>query len=317
MDALSDVLRAVRLSSAIYFDVRASGPWAAETPEGKQIVRAMFPGSEHLICYHVITSGSCWAVIPGESDIPLAAGDVLLLPHGDGHTLASDPALRRSPDLNMYRVPEDGRLPRTLTIGDSADTSTEFVCGFLGCDARPYNPLLSALPRVIRVSDGPGGMLSAHLRFALQELGAARLGAQCVLSHLSELMFVDVVRRYLESLPPGSANWLAAQREPFVGRALTALHRQPDRDWTIETLAQHVGLSRSALAERFTQLVGHPPMQYLTQWRIQLAAGHLRAGTESIATIADRIGYQSEAAFSRAFKKIVGLPPAAWRRKTA
>ncbi len=315
MDALSDVLRAVRLTGAIFFDVHASEPWVAETPAGESIVGAMFPGSEHLISYHVITQGSCWACVPGEPPMQLSAGDIIVLPHGDTHVLSSTPGLRRTPDMAMYRLPKDGKLPISISVGDSKGAPVHFVCGFLGCDARPFNPLLTALPRVIRVTDRAGGGLAAYVQFALAESKEPRMGGLCVLSRLSELMFVDVVRRYLESLPPDRTDWLAGLRDPFVGRALGALHRNPARAWTIESLARNIGLSRSALAERFTQFVGQPPMQYLANWRMQLAANHLLSGIDSVAVIANRVGYESESAFSRAFKKAVGAPPSQWRTR--
>jgi AraC-like DNA-binding protein len=314
MDTLSEVLRAVRLTGAIFFDVHASGSWVAETPAGKAVVASMFPGSEHMICYHVITQGSGWASVPGEEPMQLAAGDIIVLPHGHTHVLSSAPGLRHSPDMSMYRLPADGRLPVTVSVGDATGEPAHFVCGFLGCDARPYNPLLTALPKVFRVSDSAGGSLAAYVQFALAESKTSRIGAQGVLGRLSELMFIDVVRRYLESLPPERTDWLAGLRDPMVGRALAALHRDPAHAWTIESLARKVGLSRSALAERFTQFVGQPPMQYLTSWRMQLAAGQLRGGVDSVAVIAGRVGYDSEAAFSRAFKKAVGAPPSQWRR---
>jgi len=315
MDALSDVLRAVRLTGAIFFDIRASEPWVAETPAGESIVEAMFPGSEHLISYHVITLGNCWATVPGEPPMRLAAGDIILLPHGDTHVLSSAPGLRRTPDMSLYRPPSEGNLPVNISMGEPEGEPAHFICGFLACDARPYNPLLSALPRVIRVSDNAGGALGTFIKFAMTESKEPRIGGECVLSRLSELMFVDVVRRYLETLPAERMDWLAGLRDPFVGRALTALHRNPARTWTIELLARDVGLSRSALAERFTQFVGRPPMQYLTNWRMQLAANYLLSGMDSVAVIANRVGYESEAAFSRAFKKVVGTPPSEWRKR--
>jgi AraC-like DNA-binding protein len=314
MDALSDVLRAVRLTGAIFFDIQASEPWVAETPPGKAIVDAMFPGSEHLVCYHVITRGSCWACVPGEPPTRLCAGDIIVLPHGDTHVLSSTPGLRRSPDMTLYRMPADGKLPVSISMGDPQGDAVHFVCGFLGCDARPYNPLLTALPRVILVSGHAGSALAAYVQFALAESKEPRMGGQCVLGRLSELMFVDVVRHYLETLPPDRTGWLAGLRDPFVGRALAVFHRDPARDWTIESLAKSVGLSRSALAERFTQFVGQPLMHYMTNWRMQLAANHLLSGTDSVAVIANLVGYDSEAAFSRAFKKAVGAPPSQWRR---
>jgi AraC-like DNA-binding protein len=165
------------------------------------------------------------------------------------------------------------------------------------------------------VSDREDGALAAYVRFAVAESKQPRIGGEGVLGHLSELMFVDVVRRYLETLPAAATDWLAGLRDPLVGRALAALHRYPARPWTLQSLARAVGLSRSALAERFAQFVGRPPMQYLTNWRMQLAANHLLSGTESVAVIADRVGYESEAAFSRAFKKAVGTPPSQWRTR--
>lgn len=314
MDALSDVLRAVRLTGAIFFDVRASEPWVAETPAGKSIVGAMFPGSEHLICYHVVTQGNCWATVAGQPPMRLTAGDIIVLPHGDTHVLSSTIGLRRTPDMSLYRTPRDGQLPVSISMGGDPDGDpAHFVCGFLGCDARPFNPLLSALPPVFVISDQAGGALAAYVQFALAESKQPRMGGQGVLGRLSELMFVDVVRRYLESLPPDRTDWLAGLRDPMIGRALAAFHRSPARAWTIQSLARNVGLSRSALAERFTQFVGQPPMQYLANWRMQLAANHLLSGTESVAAVANRVGYESEAAFSRAFKKMVGAPPSQWR----
>jgi len=240
-----------------------------------------------------------------------------VLPHGDAHTLASAPQLRGKPDMALYRPPDDRQLPVRVAMGDVRQAGTEIVCGFLGCDRRPYNPLLTALPRLIHVRAEQGGPLATYVQIALGESQQPRAGGQTVLGHLSELMFVDVVRRYLDSLPAEHSGWLAGLRDPYVGRALAALHREPSAAWTIESLAQRVGLSRSALAERFAQFVGQPPMQYLTNWRMQLAAQQLRGGSEQVAVIANRVGYESEAAFSRAFKKAAGAAPGTWRQRTA
>ena len=313
MDALSDVLRAVRLTGAVFFDVLASEPWVAETPRGGSIVGALFPGADHLIPYHVITGGACFGGLIGEPAIHLAAGDVIVFPHGDAHAMSSAPGMRDAPDPAKFCRPGEGQLPFSISMGDAPDPA-HLVCGFLACDARPFNPLLSALPPVITVSERAGGAIGAFVQLALAESKAPRPGGESVLGRLSELMFVDVIRRYLESLPADRADWLSGLREPFVGRALEALHRSPGRDWTLEALSRDVGLSRSALAERFTQFVGQPPMQYLTNWRMQLAANYLTGGTDSVAAIAERVGYESEAAFSRAFKKVVGTPPSHWRK---
>ena len=313
MDALSDVLRAVRLSGAFFFDVHACAPWCAETPLGKTVVEAMFPGSDHLISYHLLMEGTCWATIEGEAPIKLSAGDIIVLPHGDTHVLATEPGMRKTPEMSLYAMPKDGLLPIKISVGSEGGVAAHFVCGFLGCDSRPYNPLLTALPRVIVINDHASGALGAYFRAALAESKAGRMGGADLLGRISELMFVDVVRRHLESLPGDRVNWLAGLRDQYVGRALMALHGDPSRDWTLESLAQEAALSRSAFAERFTQYVGYPPMQYLTNWRMQLATNYLRRGTESVAAIANRVGYDSEAAFSRAFKKVVGAPPSEWR----
>lgn len=314
MDALSDVLRAVRLTGAIFFDIHASEPWVAETPAGRLIVSKIFPDAEHLIPFHVVTQGSCWGSVLDEPPVHLSAGDIIVFPHGDAHTMSSAPGMRGTPDLALYRRPSDGQLPFSMSMGHTQLDPSHIVCGYLGCDARPFNPLLNALPRVIHVNDRAGGAIGAFVQFAIAEAKERRPGGEVVLGRLSELMFVDVVRRYLETLAPDRTSWLAALREPFVGRALTALHRSPARAWTLELLAHEVGLSRSALVERFTEFVGHPPMQYLSNWRMQLAANHLLAGTDSVAEIAERVGYESDAAFSRAFKKAVGKAPSEWRK---
>jgi AraC-like DNA-binding protein len=314
MDTLSDVLRAVRLSGAFFFDVHARGPWVAETPLGKSVVGAMFPGtgSDHLICYHAILEGTCWCSLEGEEPVKLEAGDIVLLAHGDTHVLSTEVGMRNPPNIAMYRQPDDGRLPSRISVGAETGSPGHFVCGFLACDSRPYNPLLTALPRMLRISDHGSGALGGYFRAALAE-SKGRMGGECMLGRISELMFVDVVRRYIETLPEERTTWLSGLRDPYVGRALTALHDDPARDWTLEALAQVAALSRSAFAERFVQFVGQPPMQYLANWRMQLATNYLRAGTESVASVANRVGYDSEAAFSRAFKKALGAPPSEWR----
>jgi len=314
MDALSDVLKAVRLRGAVYFDVRASEPWVAEAPPGRKIVEWLFPGSDHLVSYHALARGTCWAGIVGGPSIRLAAGDVIMFPHGDAHVLSSASEARGKPKLSLYRPPREGQLPFTLSMNSAGvDAGVNLVCGFLGCDARPFNPLLAALPRVIHMSDRKNGPLSAFVQFAVTESRERRIGGEGVLARLSELMFVEVVRRHLETLPPDRTGWLAGLRDPVVGRALAALHRSPERGWTIASLAREAGASRTVLAERFTHLVGQPVVRYLTRWRMQLAANNLVTCGDSIASIAERVGYGSEAAFSRAFKKVVGAPPSAWR----
>jgi AraC-like DNA-binding protein len=316
-DALSDVLRTVRLTGATFFDVVASAPWAAEQPAADIILPKILPGAGHLISYHVVTEGHCFATIIGGEPIALEAGDVVVFTKGDSHVMSSAPGMRADA---VAPAALDGatatQLPFFFTYGGNGPASAKLVCGFLACDSLPFNPLLDNLPPVIKVGDrqDDSRWLSQFIRLATIESTDKRAGGESVLAKLSELMFIEVVRRYLEALPPEQAGWLAGLRDPFVGKALAVLHGNPARDWTIEDLARDVGLSRSVLAERFADLVGMPPMLYLAKWRMQIAAGLLSGGSANIATVAAEIGYGSEAAFSRAFKKLVGVPPSAWRR---
>jgi AraC-like DNA-binding protein len=317
MDALSDVLGAVRLTGAVFFDVHAAEPWVAETPPGAAIVRRIFPHADHLIPYHAVVSGSCWVTVLGEAPIRFETGDVIMFPHGHPHVLSSAPGMRSRPDLSLYRRPDESHLPFSLALGEADTERTHIVCGYLGCDARPYNPLLMALPNAIHVKDSASGTLTAYVQLAIAESKQLRLGSEVVLGRLSELLFVEVVRRYAESIAAGRTDWLSGLRDPNVGVAITALHREPQREWTVQSLAREAGVSRSVLAERFTQFVGVPPMQYLASWRMQLAANELRGSNDSVATIANRVGYESEAAFSRAFTKSMGEPPSSWRKRQA
>jgi len=314
-DALSHVLKTVRLTGAVFFDVVARAPWAAEQPSKEMVLPLVPPGAEHLVAYHVVTEGRCFAGAIGGEPIPVEAGEVVVFAHGDPHVLSSAPGLRAGPLMPLEREAiATSRLPFTIVHGADGPAA-KLVCGFLACDARPFNPLLDTLPRIIKAGDGETGWLGEFIRFAMRESAERRAGGESVLAKLSELMFIEVIRRHIESLPPEQAGWLAGLRDPFVGKALSLLHGAPARNWTIEELAREVGQSRSVLAERFTHFVGIPPLQYLARWRMQLASTMLGDARTSVATIAEEIGYASEAAFSRAFRKVVGLPPSAWRRK--
>src|SRR5215813_4130042 len=315
-DVLSDVLRAVRLTGATYFSVKATEPWVAEAFPAAEVASRVMPAAEHLFEYHLMTQGSCWVGIVGEEPIRLEAGDVVVFPQGDAHVLSSIPGMRGEPSLSEYDPPVGKQLPFSLRQGGSGEHTIHVVCGFLGCDARPFNPLLATLPRILKVSArGSGGWLEALVHLAVAESAEGRTGGETVLARASELMFVEVVRRYVASLPPGHSGWLAGLRDPYVGKALALLHDRPAESWTVESLAKEAALSRSALAERFTELVGDTPMQYLTRWRMQLAATLLRSRAASVSEAASEVGYASEAAFSRAFKKVVGVSPGAWRER--
>jgi AraC-like DNA-binding protein len=266
--------------------------------------------------YHVITSGSCWATIIGHDIAPiqLAAGDVIAFPQGDAHVLSSAPGMRGIAVEPAFEFEDGLPVPVFMDLDGGGAERTHVVCGFLGCDPRPFNPLIEALPPILHLRASPqNAWLEAFTRFALMEAREKRLGGSQILSRLGEVMFADLVRRYVESLPDGSRGWLGGLRDRHVGRALKLLHAEPARGWTLEELAKQSGLSRSSFAERFTDFVGTPPMQYLQRWRLQMAASKLLAGATSIAVVAAQTGYESEAAFSRAFKRVLGEPPAEWR----
>ena len=311
---MSDLLRTVRLTGAVFFDTDASAPWAVLQPAGPTIARSVLPGVQHLISYHAVTAGYCFGGIVGGDAVRLEAGDVIVFPHGDAHVMGSAPSVPARLDIEVYKHP-GSQLPRDLRIEGSSSQRTHLVCGFLGCDARPFNPLITALPRLLHVrgQEGPnGGWLAQFIQMALAESRTRRSGGEAVLARMSELMFVEAVRRHLESLPPDRTGWLAGLRDPQIGRALALLHARPAFGWTLPALAREVSLSRSALAERFTHLIGQPPMQYLASWRMQVAASSLARG-DKVCSVAFEVGYESEAAFSRAFKRLVGDSPSVWR----
>ncbi len=305
----------------MFFDVTAKAPWVAEAPASAQIAHAVTPGAQHVIEYHVVTRGACWISLVGDAGfepVRLKEGDIAVMPQGDPHVLSSAPGMRTEPDWAAHRRPDDpNALPFTIRTGGDGPGDAHLICGFFSCDTRPFNPLLDSLPRFMRVSrdasQGSSGLLDQFIRFATAETGNKRAGSQSVLNRLSELMFVEVIRLHMDQLAHNNTGWLAGLRDPLVGRALALLHGKPSHAWTLEELAAEAAASRSALADRFTQIVGCPPIQYLTQWRMQIAAKRLADPSVKIAAVAHEVGYESEAAFSRAFKKFVGRAPSQWR----
>ena len=319
-DALSDVLRAVHLTGAVFFNLDVKAPWVAETPPARACVPYVMPNAGHLIEYHVITRGSCWGGLTDAEPVPLAAGDIIVFPQGDAHVLSSAPGMRFEPDMATYAGSDEAQLPFVLQFGGDGPEQAGIVCGFLGCDARPFNPLLSALPRFMHLpanSPHRSAWLNHIIQAAVDESVDKRSGGESVLGRLSELMFIEVVRSYIRTLSAEETGWLAALADKQIAAALNAIHGKPSQAWTLEELARLAGISRSTFAERFTQMLGQPPIQYLTEWRMQLAIGLLANGKDGIAQIAAQVGYESEAAFSRAFKKLIGSPPAEWRRTHA
>lgn len=309
----------------MFFDVSGSSDWAAEAPPGKDLAPLLMPGVDHVIEYHAVAHGSCWAGIVGEPQVQLHAGDIVMFPHGDAHVVSSAPGLRGgNADARVLGDVRSDRLPLQIAYSgehmiyprpDDVQGDVTIVCGFLGCDSQPFNPLIEALPRMLhlRASDSDG-WTTEFARQAVIESRAHRPGGDAMLARMSEMMFVNAVRRYATQLSEQSLGWLAGLNDRFVGRALMLMHEQPSQPWTVDEIGRQVGLSRSALHERFVQLIGVPPMQYLAQWRMQAASRLLLETRATVATIALDVGYDSEAAFARAFKRAVGQPPAAWRR---
>lgn len=319
VDVLSEVLGSVRLTGSMLFLVEARTPWRSWAPRAEAFRAAVLPGSQHLVSYHIVTRGGCWGGLRDAPPQRLEAGDVLVVAHGDAYYLAdpadAPPGYGSEAAVRFFRRMAAGELPTAINEGGSGARRTQFICGFLGCDLRPFNPVLAALPRLLHLRR-PGarpGRMRPLIDFALRELRERSPGGQGVLRPLAELLFVEVVRQHLEAMPQAGTGWLAGLRDPLVGRALGLLHGAPARRWSLDALAAQAGASRSVLAERFTQFVGEAPMHYLRQWRMQLAARLLERSAK-VAAVAQAVGYDSEAAFSRAFKRSAGAAPAAWRR---
>jgi AraC-like DNA-binding protein len=317
MDALSDVLKSVRLEGAVYLNAEFTAPWCVRANFGLAKARARLAGADHVLCFHFLVQGRCTIRLDDGELHDAGSDDVVIFPHQDHHVVGSD--LQLAPVATATLV-DAGAARDTglyqLHHGGGGE-ATRMVCGYLACDRSMSRLLLEALPRVLVIAmrDGPVSvMLQELLQVGVRESSAWRPGADSMLAKLSELMFVEAMRVYIEGLPPGGKGWLAGVRDAHVGRALALLHAQPKRSWTVEDLANEAALSRSALAERFASLVGEPPMQYLMRWRLALAAAALRSGDRTIGRIAEDFGYESESAFNRAFKREFEVPPAAWRR---
>jgi AraC-like DNA-binding protein len=319
-DPLSEVLRTVKLTSALFFLVDATSPWGVEVPRASTFGSAILPRAGHIVSYHIVLAGSGYAEVPRLPPLRFTAGDVIVLPHGDPYALVSSPGggaeFDREATLRFLKAMAAGELPFVIDEGGGGPERAQFVCGFLGCDARPFNPLLETLPRLLHVKrplGDPDDLLDRLIDLTLAEARRNDAGGECIRLGLGELIFIEVIRRHLATLGRDRGGWLAGLRDAVVGRTLALLHRRPSEPWTLGALALEAGVSRSVLAERFTRLVGHPPMQYLTRWRVQLAARLLADGGRKVAAVAQHVGYASEAAFSRSFKRIAGTSPAEWR----
>jgi AraC-like DNA-binding protein len=314
MDALSETLRVVRLVGAIFINARFTAPWCYQSPRADTVAQMLEPDAERVVIFHLITEGECCVEMGSAPPLQLGPGDAIVFPQGHAHRMASEPGLAPATGARLDAVLS--RRPRQLSYGGGGAT-TRLVCGYLACDARLARLLLAGLPPLLRVNvrgSSAGAWLEASVRYALGEARSPRPGGAGVLSKLAEVLFIEVLRLYMNEHGEGRTGWLAGVGDRIVGAALNALHQNPAQAWTLEDLARAAGTSRSVLAERFQQLVGSAPMQYLTQWRMLLAANLLCGSNAPLALIAQDVGYQTDTAFSRAFRREFGAPPAAWRR---
>lgn len=314
MDVLSDVLRNVRLSGALLFFAEYRAPWCVACPPSHMIAPLLVPGARRLVIFHIVIDGACLVNRPGEKPMALEAGDAVMMAQGDPHVLADEQGREAVPLVELLPMPPWAKAPYLVHGGDGP--LTRVLCGFLHCAEAQLSPFLGSLPPIVRV-EGREGVASSLLpvqRLLVEEARAERPGYSCVLSRLTETFFVEALRQHMAGNEE-SSRALAALKDPVVGAALARLHDEPLRRWSVELLAREVAVSRSLLASRFTALMGCPPMHYLTRWRLLTAARRLHEGNESIAAVGASIGYESEAAFSRAFKRHLGAPPATWLGK--
>ena len=336
MDVLSDVLRSVRLCGSVFFTAEFSSPWALESPNPELLATIVMPEADHVSLFHILMEGQCVVECDRYPRVAMESGDVLVFPHGHAHTMRSEDSADSTPLEHVLARPSPDALPNVSLGGGGR--RTRFICGYLNCNQR-FAPLFEALPSMLLVrrrtdygtveaiddtlretADVPqesSTWLATTLRYTVNEALAARPGNAAMLGRLTELMFVEITREYMQQLNPRERGWLAALKDPYVGKALRLLHESPMRPWTVDGLAHEVAISRSGLAQRFTRLLRESPMKYLSEWRIQLAKQMLRDREDNIQAIAERVGYESQPAFNRAFKKATGSPPAVWRRTAA
>lgn len=316
MDAFSEVLAGLKLRGALFFTAELSAPWAVAAPASQAMAPMLAPGAPHLVIYHLVVGGTARAALPGGQTVELEPGDIVVFPHGDAHELSSGAGVSYVDEGTLMRKIASRDLT-PMQAGGGGD-ATRLVCGFMVCDPLLCAPILNGLPPVLKVNvrtDRSGHWLEGSLLHLVEEASSNRVGSDVILAKVSEALFVDTLRRYVSGLPVEQTGWLAGARDPVVGRSLALLHARVAHPWTVAELAEQVGVSRTALVERFSRYLAEPPMTYLTRWRLQLAAQALIATPRGVAEIATDVGYESEAAFNRAFKRTFGAPPARFRRE--
>jgi AraC-like DNA-binding protein len=316
MDALADVLRIARLSGGVFMRAEFTAPWCVAAQMAPELCAPFLKRTSHLIPFHYVVEGELQAALEDGAPVLLRKGDLVLFPGNDWHLMGSDLGLEPVMVGDIIQ-PGEGSSLSSIRHG-AGGAATVMVCGYLGCETAAGNPVLTALPRMIRLqvnAAGPAEWIRSSFHYAASEVAAGSPGSDTILAKLSELLFVEAVRRYIETLPDGQTGWLGGLRDTAVARALSLMHAEITRDWSVDLLGRSVGVSRSVLAEKFARLIGMAPMQYLAKWRMQVAAQSLRETDASLGQVAVSVGYESEAAFSRAFKREFGTAPAAWRRR--
>ena len=315
MDAFSQILSGVKLNGAVFFAAEFSAPWGFSTPAANLLAATLAPGAEHLVLYHLLIEGTAVVELSGGLSFELRPGDVVIFPHGDPHHMSSGKgAVRPFPNYGIS-AKVNSRDLSPLQAGGGGEVS-RFVCGYMTCDPYLSRPILNGLPPVFKVNvrtDRSGHWLENSILHLVEEAASGRVGSEVMLAKLSEALFVDTLRRYVAGLPVQQIGWLTAARDTIVGKGLGLLHSRIAHPWTIAELADEVGVSRSALVERFIRYLSEPPMTYLTRWRLELAARSLERTSRGVADIAAEVGYESEAAFNRAFKREFGQPPGRYR----
>ena len=316
MDAFSEILSGLKMNGALYFSAEFSAPWCFSAPPSKTLAPLLDAGAPHLVIYHLLLDGEALVQLKDGQSIELRPGDVVILPHGDPHEMNSSKGVAATSQTPAILSKMRSRDLSPLRAGGGGDTA-RFVCGYMACDPHISPPILSGLPPVFKVNirtDRSGQWLENSILRLVEEAASEEVGSAATLAKLSEALFVDTLRRYVVSLPEQQLGWLAGARDPIVGKSLGLLHSRVAHPWTIADLADQVGISRSALVERFTRYLAEPPMTYLTRWRLRLAARALESSPRGVAEIAGEVGYESEAAFNRAFKREFGQPPGQYRR---
>jgi len=316
-DPLSEVLHSVRLTGGVFVSAHLTAPWCIGVGVTPDDCIPFMTKPNHVIGYHVVIEGGMLVSLEGEPALEVRAGEIVLFPHNDAHTLASEPGIPPVSGQELIEPSPDGDVPCIRHGGGGA--ATRIVCGFLA-SKETYNPLSAALPKALKIGIRDGASrewIEASVQFAAAELADGRLASSSVVTRLSESVLIEAVRQYSSSLAEEDVGWLKGVKDPQVGRALALIHHKLAEPWSAQALASEVALSRSAFVERFTSLVGMPPIRYLTAWRLQTAKRALRETGQTVAQVSYAVGYESEEAFSRAFKREFGLPPARWRGQHA